>query len=148
MSCEELKSLNSVSIATQYDGTFIRILLEILYKNDLNVLSLRSFSGRTTKARMAQLNLANNTESSQTESFKAISPPKKNKIFSQFKERIMKSNVTKQEQLSRLQSTNISRLVAIAIGNIRKAEKKLKHHFNLNKHSAKSQHHFRNIFYN
>lgn len=114
----EMVTLNSVSIAQQYDATYVRLLLEILYKNDNNALLYRTLSGRSRKTNQSDLN---DGEAGQ---HKAISPTKKQKIFTMFRERIINSNIASQEKFTRLQTKNISRLVAIGIGNIRKS----KHH--------------------
>lgn len=112
---DEAKSLNSISTTKEYDATFIRILLEFLYKSDVRVLEYRSFTGRTAKK--VQTNNASSSESGQ---FKAISPKKKNTIFSLFRERIEKCNISKSEKFTRMRSSNITRLVGIGIANIRK----------------------------
>lgn len=110
--------MDSVSLTEKYDATFIRILLEILYKDDIKTLLHRSFSGRTTKPTVASGSDVC-LDDTQTE-HKAISPKKKSDIFLLFKHRILHANISKQEQLKRLQATNISRIVAVGISNLRK----------------------------
>lgn len=109
----EMLKLNSLSREKPQDASFIRILLEVLYKDNLRVLLSRSFTGRTSKA-----NIAGNTL--KDGEFKAISPIKKKKIFSLFRDRIMNANVSAQEKFARLQAKHISRLISVAITNIRR----------------------------
>lgn len=116
---DETIELNSVSTSSQYDATFIRLLLEILYKNNKDALLHRSYSGRTKKTN--RLSLGNDGDPSQIEEFKAVSPVKKQTIFTQFRKRIMNSNIPTQEKFIRLKSQNIARLVAVGIANIRKS---------------------------
>lgn len=106
-------------MSVQHDATFIRILLEILYKNDFEKLSHRSFTGRSKgeKATNVCLDDVNQTE---TAPFKAISPRKKSGIVTLFKKRIELATTSKQDQFNRLRSTNITRLVGAGITNIRK----------------------------
>lgn len=101
----------------QKDATFIRILLEILYKNDLSCLEFRSFSGSTRKKRPEEIDSEQNTP------FKAISPNKKNKIFELFKKRIQQANISQEDKCLRLQFNNITKLVAVGIGNLRKTNR-------------------------
>lgn len=115
---EEEKRLNSVSVSVQYDATFVRILLEILYKDDIKILSHRSFTGKTSKGEMATNDESGN--SNETVPFKAISPRKKSDIITLFKKRIANAGTNKQDQFNRLRSANITRLVGAGITNIRK----------------------------
>lgn len=105
---------------TQYDATYIRILLEILYKDDLKTLLHRSFSGKTKKNSMPTAACLDDISLSQTEPFKAISPRKKCDIFCLFNRRVRHANTSKQDQFDRLRSANIARLIGAGIVNIRK----------------------------
>lgn len=112
----EVKSLNSIPVTQQKDATFIRILLEILYKNELSCLDFRSFSGSTRKKRQEE-------DSEPNTPFKAISPNKKKKIFELFKKRVQEANIPQEEKCIRLHFNNISKLVAVGIGNLRKTNR-------------------------
>lgn len=106
--------LDSISTVQKSDATFIRLLLQILYKSNINVLQCRTFSGNS---------ISNRTtigDSSQKKQMEAISPQKKQKIFSLFRERIVHADISTQDKFTRLKSTNIARLVAVGIANIRK----------------------------
>lgn len=119
---DETKKLFSISTAQEYDATFIRILLEILYKDDISVLEHRSFTGRTMKRCHVNNAHSGGDSSCQCDQFKAISPKKKDTIFSRFRERIEKCNGSKSDQFKRIQTTNITRLVGMGIANLRKSK--------------------------
>lgn len=108
----DLNHLNSISIARQFDATFIRSILESLYKENLEALGFRSYSGLTTKSKKGS--------KSEKGEFKAISPAKKTTLFKMFRNRVMHANISTHEKIERLQPTNVSRLVALAIGNVRR----------------------------
>lgn len=121
----ESKRLNSISTAMEHDATFVRVLLEILYKDNLQILVHRSFSGRSRKPIGSAENVCvNDIGSSQTEQFKAISPAKKSQISSLFNKRIDNINIPKQEKLARICSSNLRRLVSTGIGNLRKPKQR------------------------
>lgn len=113
LTTEEQHALNEVSLKTEHDSKFIRMLLSFLYKDDLSVLSFRTFTGRS-KPQKAVVNENNSDQ------VKRISPAKKVLIFNLFQKRIMNANITKQDQFKRLQSSNVSRLIATGIGNLRR----------------------------
>lgn len=113
---EESVTLNSLEKTAKKDATFIRLLLQFLYKENLHVLTTaRSYSGRTRPPKKPM----STHEVDSTEEFKAISPKKKKMIFDLFKNRIEKSGVSKQEQFSRLCTKNFSQLVSKGISNLR-----------------------------
>lgn len=115
---DDMKELNSVSTDQKYDATFIRMLLEILYKTNKSTLLHRSFSGQTRNSTQTTVD----GDSSQKEQFKAVSPQKKQRIFSLFRDRIMHADTDdSQDKFLRLKSTNIGRLVAVGIANIRRS---------------------------
>lgn len=91
------------------DATFVRILLEILYKGNIGSLLLRSVSGRSR-----QKSKSNETP------FKAISLEKKQAIYHHFLKRNQNANVTLQESFDRLKTTNIDRHIRNGITNIRR----------------------------
>lgn len=110
-------ALNVIPTAQKCDSTFIRLLLEILYKSDINALQCRTFSGKAISNRTT---IGDSSQNKQTE---AISPRKKQKFFSLFRERIVHADISTQDKFKRLQSANIARLVAVGIGNIRRQNK-------------------------
>lgn len=110
---DQIKALRSLSIDTHYDATFVRILLEFVYKDRLNVLFKRSFTGKTRQSKQP------NSKEGDDEPFQPISPQKKRTIFRYFKERITNADLTKQEQFDRLNSRNIIQLVSKGISNVR-----------------------------
>lgn len=112
---DETKILFSLSTEPEYDATFIRLLLDYLYKDDKSILTYRSFTGRTRKKNKA-VGIDKDSDGSK---FKAISPEKKGTIFSLFRKRIVSSGTTKHDKFLRLRSANITRLVGHGIGNIR-----------------------------
>lgn len=116
---EELMKLNSVSTSAQNDATFIRILMEILYKNNMNALMHRSFTGQMRKSNHTTAVDVSSQQDVSDESFKAISPSKKKTVFTLFKQRIEKIDMPAEERLNRIKTAHIKRLVAIAIGNHR-----------------------------
>lgn len=120
---DETKRLSSISTAQEHDATFVRILLEFLYKDDINVLEHRSFTGRNRTAKKSQNNIDNSggARSCQSDKFKAISPIKKNTIFSLFRERIERCSVSKNDKFNRLRTANITRLVGGGITNLRRS---------------------------
>lgn len=115
---DEMSELNRLSKTKDKDATFIRLLLQFMYKDNLHVLkTARSFTGRSRKTKKTTLN--DEIDSPQKTEFKAISPMKKKIIFSLFKNRVEKSGVSKQETFTRISSTNLSQLVSKAISNLR-----------------------------
>lgn len=100
---EDLLKLNSVSNLKKADATFIRFLLEILYKDDLRVLINRSVTGKLKK----------------TVTSNEISPEKKGVIVSLFNNRIENSSAPIREQLERIKSQNVNVLIKTGINNIR-----------------------------
>lgn len=120
---DETKRLFSLSTAQEHDATFIRILLEFLYKDDISTLEHRSFTGRNRTVKKNQIYNADSddADSYQSDKFKAISPKKKNTIFTLFRERIEKCNVTEHEKFTRVRSTRVIRLVGMGIYNLRKS---------------------------
>lgn len=113
---DEENALDAVSLKAEHDSKFIRILLSQLYKDDLSMLSFRTFTGRSK----LQKNLINDNTSDQ---IKPISPAKKIQIINRFKQRIMNASITNQEKFKRLQSSNVTRLIATGIGNLRRQQK-------------------------
>lgn len=113
---DEEKSLNAISLKAEHDSKFIRILLSQLYKDDLSILSFRTFTGQSKfKKKTINDNIS--------DEIKPISPAKKTQIFNRFKQRIMEASITKQEKFKRLQSSNVARLIATGIGNLRRQQK-------------------------
>lgn len=118
---DDLKKLDAISTSAKNDSTFIRILMEILYKDNISTLMRRSFSGQKRKAKndtMPDLPLQKN-HSSESSSTKTISPKKKDTIFALFNQRIEKIDMPMEEKLNRLKTEHIKRLVAVAIANHR-----------------------------
>lgn len=118
---DDLKKLDAISTSARNDATFIRILMEILYKDNICTLMYRSFSGQKRKAKKnttPDLSLQENS-SSEPSSTKAISPQKKDIIFALFKQRIEKTDIPMEEKLNRMKTEHIKRLVAVAIDNHR-----------------------------
>lgn len=106
-----MKELNSLSTEIINDATFVRLLLRFLYKDNLGVLSHRTYTGYSRKS--------NGANALQVDQFKPISPQKKLKICSLFRDRIMNANITTQEKCTRLKSKNVVRLIGAGIVNLR-----------------------------
>lgn len=103
---DEQKRLNSTPVSQESDSLYMRNLIEILYKDNRNVLNHRSLSGRTCKQNKDQ---------------KCISPEKKEIIFNQFLKRLENPKISLQERSKRMDSVYIGRRIAVAIGTIRKS---------------------------
>lgn len=110
-SASELKSLSALSGVKKNDSTFLRKCVEMLYKDDLSVLKMKSVKGVECK----QENTA------QIRKF-PISPEKMNAINEKFKQRITRSGdaIGIDEFSNRLSPANINQLLARAIYNINK----------------------------
>lgn len=111
---EETKILNSLPIIRASDSSFVRILLQFLYKDNLSDLKTRSYSGKSRGQSRGQAELE--TEAT----FKAITPAKKRAIHYHFSNRINKSNIPIEEKVERLDAKYISKLVSWGIGTLRK----------------------------
>lgn len=118
---DEMKKLNSISISQKNDATFVRIMIEMLYKNNISDLLYRSFSGQKRKARNASTldTFSQGEDSFESNESKAMSPAKKRAIFVQFNKRIKKIDMPEKERFDRSKTENIKRLVAVAIANHR-----------------------------
>lgn len=108
---EEIKKLNSTSLLQKSDAVYIRQIIEFLYKENLNVLNKRSFSGRTTTRKVGRDGEIAQ-DSNDTMPFKPILPKKKKIIYKRFTNRITSSNIPDQEQIQRLNYDYIARLIA------------------------------------
>lgn len=100
------KRLNSTSTLADADAQYMRHLLEFLYKDDFSALDNRSLSGHTPK---------------KSANHKAISPEKKDVLFSMFIERLQNPNIPLQDKVKRMDKVYIGRKIAVAIGTIRKS---------------------------
>lgn len=108
-SADEIRSLYAISGSKKDDSKFLRTCLEMLYKDNIGALQVRSVRGVQRK----------NDE--ETQIFKIpISPPKIIALNHQFKQRInrFESSMSPEEFSQRLSTRSVNQLLARAIYNI------------------------------
>lgn len=101
---EDMVKLNSIPPAKTHDATFVRSLLDILYV-DKNKIQYRTVSGRSRSVGVTK---------------QPVTPEKVNLITELFMKRIKNCGANNEEKILRMNGTNINRLIAYAIDNLKK----------------------------